>query len=58
MLGENSPYFTLQIDAVNRSGFSPSPLDCIAALRMLAYGSIADSINECKNGEKLHLGVS
>jgi hypothetical protein len=43
-LGEHSLYSTLQIDALNSNGFSPTRI--ASYLRMLAYGSIADSVYE------------
>jgi hypothetical protein len=45
MLGEHFPYFALRTDALNRNGFSTHQ-KCIIALHMLAYGSVADSIDE------------
>ncbi|XP_071680058.1 protein ALP1-like [Lolium perenne] len=44
-LGEYSPYFTQRNDALNRAGFSPLQ-KCTAALRLLAYGAAADTIDE------------
>nr|XP_051190910.1 uncharacterized protein LOC127304252 [Lolium perenne] len=44
-LGEYSPYFTQGVDALNRAGFSPIQ-KCTAALRLLAYGAAADTIDE------------
>ncbi|KAM0836460.1 hypothetical protein ACQ4PT_062309 [Festuca glaucescens] len=44
-LGEYSPYFTQRVDALNRAGFSPLQ-KCTAALRLLAYGAAADTIDE------------
>ena len=44
-LGEYSPYFTQREDALGRLGLSPLQ-KCTAALRLLAYGSAADSIDE------------
>jgi hypothetical protein len=44
-LGEYSPYFTQKEDACNRHGLSPLQ-KCTAALRLLAYGGAADSIDE------------
>jgi hypothetical protein len=44
-LGEYSPYFTQREDACNRRGLSPLQ-KCTAALRLLAYGGAADSIDE------------
>ena len=44
-LGEYSPYFTQRVDALNRRGFSPIQ-KCTAALRLLAYGAAADTIDE------------
>jgi hypothetical protein len=47
-LGEYSPYFTQREDACNRHGLSPLQ-KCTAALRLLAYGGAADSIDEYLN---------
>ena len=44
-LGEYSPYFTQREDALGRLRLSPLQ-KCTAALRLLAYGSAADSIDE------------
>jgi hypothetical protein len=44
-LGEYNPYFTQRVDALNRPGFSPLQ-KCTAALRLLAYGAAADTIDE------------
>jgi hypothetical protein len=44
-LGEYSPYFTQREDACNHRGLSPLQ-KCTAALRLLAYGGAADSIDE------------
>lgn len=44
-LGEYSPYFTQRVDALNRASFSPLQ-KCTAALRLLAYGAAADTIDE------------
>jgi len=44
-LGEWSPYFTQRRDVLNNLGLSPYQ-KCTAALRMLAYGCPADSIDE------------
>jgi hypothetical protein len=44
-LGEYSPYFTQRVDALGRPGFSPLQ-KCTAALRLLAYGAAADTIDE------------
>ena len=44
-LGEYSPYFTQRVDAINRRGFSPLQ-KCTAALRLLAYGAAADTIDD------------
>ena len=44
-LGEYSPYFTQRADAVDRLGFSPLQ-KCTAALRLLAYGGAADTIDD------------
>ena len=44
-LGEWSPYFRHRKDAFGKLGFSPL-LKCTAAMRMLAYGSPADLLDE------------
>lgn len=44
-LGEYSPYFTQRVDALNRLGFSPLQ-KCTAALRLLAYGAAADTVDD------------
>ncbi|KAL6844872.1 hypothetical protein ACP4OV_025531 [Aristida adscensionis] len=44
-LGEWSPYFTQRTDCTNRLGLSPLQ-KCTAAIRMLAYGTPADSLDE------------
>ena len=44
-LGEYSSYFTERVDATGRRGLSPLQ-KCTAALRLLAYGIAADSIDE------------
>ena len=44
-LGEWSPYFRQRKDAFGKLGFSPL-LKCTAAMRMLAYGSPADLLDE------------
>ena len=44
-LGEWSPYFTTRTDALNREGLSPLQ-KCTAAIRQLAYGTPADSLDE------------
>ncbi|XP_048568886.1 uncharacterized protein LOC125549535 [Triticum urartu] len=44
-LGEWSPYFTTRTDALNREGLSPLQ-KCMAAIRQLAYGTPADSLDE------------
>ena len=44
-LGEWSPYFTTRTDALNREGLSPLQ-KCPAAIRQLAYGTPADSLDE------------
>ncbi|KAL6643200.1 hypothetical protein ACP70R_021381 [Stipagrostis hirtigluma subsp. patula] len=44
-LGEWSPYFTQRVDCCNRQGLSPLQ-KCTAAIRMLAYGTSADSLDE------------
>ncbi|XP_039827103.1 putative nuclease HARBI1 [Panicum virgatum] len=45
ILGEWSPYFRQRRDAFGKKGFSPL-LKCTAAMRMLAYGSPADLLDE------------
>ncbi|XP_051204227.1 uncharacterized protein [Lolium perenne] len=47
-----SPYFTNRVDAINREGLSPLQ-KCTAAMRMLAYGTSADQLDEV-----LYLGAS
>ncbi|WVZ49381.1 LOW QUALITY PROTEIN: hypothetical protein U9M48_000748 [Paspalum notatum var. saurae] len=44
-LGQWSPYFTLRKDCTNRTGLSPLQ-KCTAAIRMLAYGTPADMLDE------------
>ncbi|XP_057451992.1 uncharacterized protein LOC130743780 [Lotus japonicus] len=44
-LGSYNPYFLMSVDAVGRQGLSPLQ-KCTAAIRMLAYGSPADSVDE------------
>ncbi|XP_072147811.1 uncharacterized protein [Setaria viridis] len=44
-LGKWSQYFTQRTDATNRKGLSPL-IKCTAAMRMLAYGTPADSLDE------------
>ncbi|XP_057419272.1 uncharacterized protein LOC130713523 [Lotus japonicus] len=44
-LGSHDPYFLMSVDAVGRQGLSPLQ-KCTAAIRMLAYGSPADSVDE------------
>jgi len=44
-LGAWSPYFTQRTDATNREGLSPL-IKCAAAMRMLPYGTLADSLDE------------
>ena len=44
-LGEYSPYFNQRADALYRHGFSPLQ-KCTAALRLLAYGAAADTIDD------------
>jgi len=39
------PYFTQRVDATGRDGHSPLQ-KCTAAIRMLAYGSPADQLDE------------
>ncbi|XP_051208182.1 uncharacterized protein [Lolium perenne] len=44
-LTEWDPYFTDRIDATNRQGLTPLQ-KCTAAIRMLAYGTSADQLDE------------
>jgi hypothetical protein len=44
-LGEWSPYFRQRVDAFGKQGFSPL-LKCTIAMRMLAYGSLVDLLDE------------
>ncbi|XP_057426612.1 uncharacterized protein LOC130720046 [Lotus japonicus] len=44
-LGSYNPYFLMSVDAVGRQGLSPLQ-KYTAAIRMLAYGSPADSVDE------------
>jgi hypothetical protein len=44
-LSDWSPYFTQRVDATGRSGLSPLQ-KCTAAIRMLAYGTSADQLDE------------
>jgi hypothetical protein len=44
-LGQWSPYFTLRSDCTGRIGLSPLQ-KCTAAIRMLAYGTVADMLDE------------
>ena len=44
-LGSWSPYFTQRVDRTNRLGFSPLQ-KCTTAIRMLAYGTVADMLDE------------
>jgi hypothetical protein len=44
-LGEYSPYFTQREDALGWLGLSPLQ-KCTTSMRLLAYGSDADSIDE------------
>src|ERR1044072_1338602 len=44
-LGNHDEYFQQRVDAARRKGLSPLQ-KCIGALRMLAYGSSADSVDE------------
>ena len=44
-LGQWSPYFTYRADCAGRIGLSPLQ-KCTAAMRMLAYGSPADALDE------------
>jgi hypothetical protein len=45
-LGVWSPYFRLRCDAFGKVGLSPLQ-KCTAAIRMLAYGTPADLMDEC-----------
>lgn len=57
-LGEHSSYSTLRTEVVNDNG-SPPHQKCTTALCMLAYDSVADSIDEyIKMEKKFHLMVS
>lgn len=44
-LGQCSPYFTYRVDCTGRIGLSPLQ-KCTAAMRMLAYGTPADALDE------------
>jgi hypothetical protein len=44
-LGQWNPYFTYRVDCAGRVGLSPLQ-KCTAAMRMLAYGSPADALDE------------
>ncbi|KAL6840949.1 hypothetical protein ACP4OV_029209 [Aristida adscensionis] len=44
-LGQWSPYFTYRVDCAGRIGLSPLQ-KCTAAMRMLAYGTPADALDE------------
>jgi hypothetical protein len=44
-LGQHDEYFQLRIDATGRSGLSPLQ-KCTAVIRMLAYGTSADSVDD------------
>lgn len=44
-LGQCSPYFTYMVDCTGRIGLSPLQ-KCTAAMRMLAYGTPADALDE------------
>jgi hypothetical protein len=44
-LSDWDPFFTQRVDATGRDGHSPLQ-KCTAAIRMLAYGSPADQLNE------------
>jgi len=44
-LSDWSPYFTQRPDATGRNGLSPLQ-KCTAAIRMLAYGTSADQLDE------------
>ena len=52
-LGEYSPYFTQRADALYRCGFSPLQ-KCTAALRLLAYGATADTIDDWRSTTMHH----
>jgi hypothetical protein len=47
-LSDWSPYFTQRVDAVGRNSLSPLQ-KCTAAIRMLAYGTSADQLDEVLN---------
>jgi hypothetical protein len=44
-LGQWNPYFTYRVDCAGQVGLSPLQ-KCTAAMRMLAYGSPADALDE------------
>jgi hypothetical protein len=44
-LSDWDPFFTQRVDATGRDGHSPLQ-KCTAAIRMLAYGSSADQLDE------------
>nr|VDC97483.1 unnamed protein product [Brassica oleracea] len=44
-LSENFPFFQQRTDATRRFGLSALP-KCTASIRMLAYGSAADTVDE------------
>ena len=44
-LGQWSPYFTYRVDCASRIGLSPLQ-KCTTAMRMLAYGTPADALDE------------
>jgi hypothetical protein len=44
-LENQDKYFTMRVDATGRVGLSPLQ-KCIAALRILAYGSLANSVDD------------
>ncbi|XP_057416057.1 uncharacterized protein LOC130710722 [Lotus japonicus] len=45
VVGSHNPYFLQSVDAVGRQSLTPLQ-KCTAAIRMLAYGSPADSVDE------------
>jgi hypothetical protein len=45
VLGNHDEYFQMRVDATSKMGISPLQ-KCTAAIRMLAYGSLADIVNE------------
>jgi hypothetical protein len=44
-LGNHDAYFLMRPDATGRMGLSPLQ-KCTAAIRILAYGSLADSVDD------------